>query len=70
MNPSKCKTIDCVIGAASFATNQDWETTYYYIHMKGNADGYICKLLSFQSISTCQKITGAIVTITSLKDTF
>lgn len=31
MNPSKRKTIDCVIRAVSFATNQDWETTFVHI---------------------------------------
>lgn len=31
MNPSKRKIIDCVIQAVSFATNQDWETTFVHI---------------------------------------
>ena len=31
MNPSKRKTIDCVIRAVSFVLDQDWETTFIEI---------------------------------------
>ena len=30
-NPDKKRTIDCVIRAVSFATDEDWDTTFIYI---------------------------------------